>query len=60
MADMQGTYQYWGARLFSNLVINTATLYEFQMRVDSAARLWIDSILVIDATCMPLAHTSSI
>ena len=57
-ADMQGTYTYWGARLFSYLhQASPATqTYAFQMQVDNGARLWVDNNLVIDATCTPLAH----
>lgn len=56
MADMQGTYQYWGAQLFSYFDATVASTYVFQMQVDSAARLWVQGTLVIDATCMALAQ----
>ena len=51
MLDMQGTYQYWGAKLFSYLHASAADDYSFQMQVDSAARLWVNNTLIIDATC---------
>ena len=51
MLDMQGTYQYWGAKLFSYLHASVAQTYAFQMQVDSAARLWANNTLIIDATC---------
>ena len=51
MLDMQGTYQYWGAKLFSYLHATVAQDYAFQMQVDSAARLWVNSTLIINATC---------
>lgn len=54
--DMQGTYQYWGARFFSLMYIGTETSYTFQMQVDDAARLWINNTLVIDATCRSPTH----
>lgn len=57
MPDMQGTYQYWGARFFSFMHIGTETSYTFQMRVDDAARLWINNTLVIDATCTSFTHS---
>ena len=56
MGDMQGTYQYWGARLFSTIPVTAASNYAFQMQVDNAARLWVNNILVIDATCMSSAQ----
>ena len=74
--EMQGTYTFWGARLFSYLNISVPddtwifqvgqnvchalccvksiplTLYIWlQMHVSSAARLWVNNTLVIDATC---------
>lgn len=52
----QGNYTYWGARLYSTLPVSTApTTYGFQLQTDSAARLWINGQLVIDATCMSSA-----
>lgn len=55
-ADMQGSYQYWGAKMFSYLHATSAGTYLFAMTVDDAARLWIDGALVIDATCTPHAR----
>ena len=51
---MQGTYQYWGARIFTLLYVGIETTFGFQMRVNDAARLWINNTLVIDATCRSL------
>ncbi len=51
MLDTQGTYQYWGAKLFSYLRASAAQDYSFQMQVDSAARLWVNNTLIINATC---------
>lgn len=52
MAAMQGTYQYWGARLFSYFEASAAnSSYAFQVQVNSAARLWVNNTLVIEATC---------
>lgn len=51
MLDMQGTYQYWGAKLFSYFHASVPESYLFQMQVDSAARLWVNGSLIIDATC---------
>ena len=56
MLDMQGTYQYWGARIFSYFRAPSNNGYVFQMQVDSAARLWVDNTLLINATCMPLTQ----
>ena len=56
--DLQATYQYWGALLFAYMDASSAQTYVFQMQVDTAARLWIDSALIIDATCMALAQDS--
>lgn len=56
MSNLQGTYQYWGARLLSFLPVSTARQYGFWMKVDSAARLWVNNTLVIDATCMSSAQ----
>ena len=60
ICDMQGTYQYWGSRFFSLLYAGIDNVYAFQMQVDDAARLWINNVLVIDATCKRLAHSKSI
>ncbi len=51
MLDLQGTYQYWGAKLFSYFHAAVAQRYLFKMQVDSAARLWVNGTLVINATC---------
>ena len=56
MPDMQATYQYWGARLFSYFHAPTTDIYAFGMQVDSAARLWLDNTLLINATCTSLTH----
>ncbi|KAL0056133.1 hypothetical protein WJX82_008016 [Trebouxia sp. C0006] len=55
-----GTYQYWGAKLFSYLHATVAQDYAFQMQVDSAARLWVNSTLIINATCAQNATQSTI
>lgn len=53
---MQGTYDYWGALMFSYLHASSANTYLFEVLVDNAARLWVDDTLVIDATCKALAQ----
>lgn len=56
MTGMQGSYQYWGARLFSYFHAPNASAYAFEMQVDDAARLWVDNTLVVDASCEFLMH----
>lgn len=57
---MQATYQYWGARLFSyyNAPSGSGSTFTFYMKVDNAARLWVDSTLIINATCTGLVPLS--
>ena len=53
---MQGTYQYWGARLFTYLNAQTSNTYVFGIQVDNGARLWVDNTLIVDATCTSLTN----
>ena len=57
MTDMQGTYQYWGARLFSYMKVAANSTYSFVLQADSSARLWVEGTLLINATCRSLTHT---
>ena len=52
MGEIQGTYQYWGARILTWLNSPVTQNAALQMQVDSSARLWVDGTLTIDATCM--------
>ncbi|KAL0020762.1 hypothetical protein WJX77_010440 [Trebouxia sp. C0004] len=53
------TYQNWGALLFSYLKASAAQDYAFQINVNSAARLWVNNTLIINATCEQTAYGSN-
>ncbi|KAL0020817.1 hypothetical protein WJX79_011000 [Trebouxia sp. C0005] len=55
----QGTYQNWGALLFSYLHASVAQDYAFEIYVTSAARLWVNNTLIINATCNQTAYGSN-
>ncbi|KAL0055724.1 hypothetical protein WJX82_003766 [Trebouxia sp. C0006] len=54
-----GTYTNWGALLFSYLHASSPADYAFQINVDSAARLWVNNTLIINATCNQTAYGSN-
>lgn len=48
---MQETLTFWAALLFSYVNAPYAGTYIFQVNSDNGARLWVDSVLVVNATC---------
>ena len=52
MSGVQETHTYFAVYLFSYLrAITGGANYIFTLQVDSAARLWVDNELIINATC---------